>query len=364
MTADHKLPTLPPAPPDGIVDPPYRHPTTGWLSRINPRWHPYLQLMRLDRPYAALYFLIPQFVGCLEVAVLNGVPPTSLCQALALISLWTFFFRGATCAWNDTVDVRFDSQVKRTKHRPLARGAISVTSAVIFTLALTAGALSMLFWLPRAAAFHGILWIAGAAVYPLSKRFTWYPQLVCGTVLAWGVLFGASVLDVEALGLPLESWNSLVEYFKHFNIDNDLLRDLNLPLILLYLGNVAWTVCYETVYSYADVKDDKKAGVKNIALLMQKQAKVFLTLIAAIAVTLMAVNGYLMRASPVFFVGSVFGFAGALSWKLSSVNLQEPSSCLKWFMLGGMTAGVLMVAGLAGEYLTVTVLQRYNITLH
>lgn len=306
--------------------------------------------MRLDRPYAALYFLLPQVAGCLQVAVLNDTSPTSLARALLMIGLFTFFFRGATCAWNDTVDVRFDAKVTRTKHRPLARGAMSVTTAAVFTCLLTLGAVLLLLWLPQAAQYHGILWIIGAAVYPLSKRVTWYPQFVCGVVLAWGVCFGASVLDVEAFGFSLE-WISKITQFKKFPEAKVFFpKDQSWPVIFLYLSNVAWTICYETVYSYADVKDDRRAGVKNIALLMKRYAKVFLVFIATASVLFMATAGALMQASVAFFSSSVVGFGMAMGWKLYQVKLEEPASCLKWFMLGGMTAGALMITGLGGEY--------------
>ena len=324
--------------PDGEDDSLYKPPTSGWLSMIDPGWHPYFQLMRIDRLHAALYFLIPQLAGCLQGAIIGQTAPYDLLIALSIILLWTFFFRGATCAWNDIVDVRFDAQVKRTRHRPLARGAISVTRATIFTAILTLCAMTNLIWLPQAAQGHGMVWILGSAIYPFSKRVTWFPQLVCGVVLAWGVLFGASILSHEALDIfPLIS-------------GKEQRWDGCRPTILLYLSNITWSVFYETIYSYADVKDDTKAGVKNIALLMPKHPKIFLSVLAITSFILAAANAYHLRASWFLFLNSVFGFAVCLVYQLYMVDLREPASCLKWFMLSGATAGSCMILGLLGEY--------------
>ena len=78
-----------------------------------------------------------------------------------------------------------------------------------------------------------------AAIYPFTKRWTYLPQVVLGAAFGWSIpmAFAAVMHTVPPLG-----W-------------------------LLFLGNILWSVIYDTEYAMVDRDDDLKAGAKSTAIL-------------------------------------------------------------------------------------------------
>ena len=88
--------------------------------------------------------------------------------------------RAAGCIVNDLWDINFDKKVERTRSRPLASGELTTKQAFGFLvphLAAGLGVLAFLNWKSIALAFAVT---PVAALYPLAKRYTYYPQLVLG----------------------------------------------------------------------------------------------------------------------------------------------------------------------------------------
>ena len=77
------------------------------------------------------------------------------------------------------------------------------------------------------------------------KRVTNFPQLFLGFVFNWGVLIG---------------------YLSQSNT-------LDLGIIFLFLGGFFFTIAYDTIYAFQDLKDDKKFGIKSLAIILEKKPK-------------------------------------------------------------------------------------------
>lgn len=129
---------------------------------------------------------------------------------------------------------------------------------------------------------------------------------------------------------------------------------VQLSIITLFAANAAWTVCYETMYSYQDVREDAAAGVRSLALIVREPmpAKVMLSVMAVAQVGLLTATGRLMGfgVGSAYFAGSVLGMAAALAVKLRNVDLEDPASCWWWFARGGLITGTAMLSGLLVEY--------------
>lgn len=99
-----------------------------------PTWfHPYLYLIRLDKPAGTLLLYLPCTWSIAMAAYAH--PEISLLYSsymLVLFGVGALIMRGAGCIVNDLWDIEFDKKVERTRSRPLASGAISVPSAVAF----------------------------------------------------------------------------------------------------------------------------------------------------------------------------------------------------------------------------------------
>jgi 4-hydroxybenzoate polyprenyltransferase len=252
---------------------------------------------------------------------------------------------------------------------------VSVTQALVFTGMQTVASLYVLAWLPPVCALYAVPAIAGWIFYPLAKRVTYYPQVVLGFPMAWGVFMGAAAMGADPLGLSaLLSVTDVRELVPALAA----LRLRDPALSAFYAANVLWTLLYEIIYSHQDAREDSKAGVKNIVLLyakkkvmqpevpqekkqhQQRQAEAsdieFGTMPLLVWLGIFQVL-FLTVASPTsepggpYIAGTVAGGAAATATVLSRVNLDIPADCAWWFRVGccGLVGGA-MGTGLLLEY--------------
>ena len=210
----------------------------------------YIYLMRLDKPTGFLLLFWPCSWGM--AYNLNYLQISyQWFYFLFLFFVGSILMRSAGCIYNDIVDKEIDKKVERTKNRPLASGKVSLRNAWILILILCFLSLIILFQFNNKTILFGLSVIFIVLLYPFAKRFTYWPQLILGIVFNFGIIL---------------SWLSLNENFIS-------------GIILLYLSGVMWTVGYDTIYALQDVVDDKKIGVKSLALLLDKKTYQFLYII-------------------------------------------------------------------------------------
>ncbi|WP_315889296.1 UbiA family prenyltransferase, partial [Streptomyces sp. P17] len=79
--------------------------------------------------------------------------------------------RAAGCVINDFADRNVDGQVERTKHRPLATGAVSSREALQLFSLLLACAASLLLFLNNETRLLALVAVVLASSYPFMKRY-------------------------------------------------------------------------------------------------------------------------------------------------------------------------------------------------
>lgn len=213
-----------------------------WIYRLPKDVQPYVFLARLDRPTGWWLLLLP---GWIAIALAGEKIDTTLVGLLLLFFVGAIVLRAAGCVINDLWDQELDQKVERTASRPIASGQINVEDAVIFLGILLLAGLALLLLLPPISIFLGILVIPPIVIYPLMKRFTWWPQVFLGLTFNFSVLIG---------------WSAVT-------------GSLSLPGILLYLAGLIWTVGYDTIYAHQDRDDDQRSGIKSLALKLGGKSK-------------------------------------------------------------------------------------------
>ncbi|PVH89377.1 4-hydroxybenzoate polyprenyl transferase [Cadophora sp. DSE1049] len=324
-------PSTLPAKPEAQQPTAYEVPKTGLLSILPSSWVPYAELIRLDKPTGTYYLFFPCLFSTLLAAPL-AVPMASPLSALGTSLLFfsgALIMRGAGCTINDLWDRNLDPHVRRTRLRPIARGAVTPFNALAFTGIQLFTGLGILLQFPTQCLFYGIPSLLLVASYPLAKRVTHYPQFVLGLTFSWGAIMGFPALGVDLLQ------NSAALTAAGF----------------LYASNIAWTVLYDMIYAHMDIKDDAKAGIKSIALRHDAQTKQILSGLAVVQIGLLAAAGVAAGAGPVFFVGSCGGAAITLAVMIKKVNLKSVKDCWWWFVNGCWLTGGMISAGLGAEYL-------------
>ncbi len=237
--------------------------------------------------------------------------------------------RGAGCTINDLWDRNLDPYVERTKMRPIARKAISVDKAIVFLGAQLIAGLTLLLQFPVSCLYYGIPSLILVTAYPLAKRVTHYPQFVLGLTFSWGAIMGFPALGIDLLSEP----STLA------------------AAAALYSSCVAWTLNYDMIYAYMDIKDDAKVGIKSIAQAHEHNSKTALSVFSVAQIGLLATAGYFAGAGPIFFIGSCGGGALTLATMIRRVNLKDVKDCWWWFVKGSWITGGTISLGLLGDYL-------------
>ncbi|KAI0023367.1 UbiA prenyltransferase family-domain-containing protein [Xylariomycetidae sp. FL0641] len=297
-----------------------------WVDYVPSTWRPYVQLTRLNFAGPVMLIYFPHLCGVLHTVILNpgSHPIDEILWACLLLLGGSFFYSNAAHAWDDIVDVPLDRLMERTKNRPIARGAITMRAALLFTVAQGLAAASFLLFLPSSTAPSTLGSILTAAYYPWAKRHTHFPQLVLGFCLAWGVMTGSAALGVQ------RPWG-----------DSSRLS--------LVLACTLWTVVYDTIYAYIDVPDDLKLGVKSTAVLFRNHMKPFLwCTLAGMAISLHCCGRLGGMGHPYFGIaegGSVL----SVGFMIYKVDLSSSKSCYLWFSRGFWMPGIALAVGLMAE---------------
>lgn len=292
---------------------------------------PYAELIRLDKPVGTNYLFFPCMFSTLLAAPLTDpiAPVSTVVGTCLLFYSGAIIMRGAGCTVNDLWDRNLDPNVARTRLRPIARGAITPYQTIPFLGAQLFAGLAILLQFPWQCFFYATPSLLFVTVYPLAKRVTNYPQFVLGLTFSWGAMMGFPALGIDLLS--------------------------NMPALVsaacLYGSCVAWTLVYDMIYAYQDIKDDVKAGIKSIALAQQHNAKTFLSAIAGLQVALLAGSGIAIGAGPIFYGGVCGGAATTLGYMIKKVNLSSVADCWAWFRRGAWFTGGAISVGLAGEYM-------------
>ncbi|CAK1363373.1 unnamed protein product [Cercospora beticola] len=310
----------------------YKPPTTGLLSYLPRSWVPYAELIRLDKPAGTYYLFLPCLFSTLMAAPLTNpvVPPTTVLYTTGLFFTGALIMRGAGCTVNDLWDRNLDPHVTRTRLRPIARGAITVRQAIPYLGVQLFAGLGLLLQFPLVCLFYGVPSLLLVATYPLAKRVTNYPQAVLGLTFSWGAMMGFPALGIDVLSDPTALTAAAC----------------------LYGSCVAWTIVYDMIYAYQDIRDDAKAGIKSIALAQEKNAKLFLSAVSAVQVGLLAGAGIAIGAGPVYFLGTVAGTAATSAYMIRKVDLNDVKDAAYWFFKGAWKwTGGIITLGLTGEYL-------------
>lgn len=284
---------------------------------------PWIQLTRIHK-FAGTMVLFWPFAWSFTMAarVMHLELPTYM-GGLFKGFIGSSLLHSAGCIWNDILDREFDSQVERTKNRPIASGAIGVPGALVFLFIHLAVLFTMIWnFDPHAFQFGVISIVVLPGIYPFIKRISYWPQAWLGLAMNVGV---PMAWLSQGQGLPLS-------------------------IITMYAGCWAWTMWYDTIYACQDKRDDVKAGVKSTALLFGDVIKPILTVFASALVVSLWVAGQMNDMGVYYKVISVGGAISYLVMDTITVDLDSPKSCWASFHRNGFQFGGLVWAGVLADY--------------
>lgn len=269
----------------------------------------YLQLMRLDKPIGTLLLLWPT----LWAIWLTGEPSLFITTILVL---GVVVMRAAGCVVNDYADRHFDGHVERTKHRPLARGALNEKHALMTLFVLLLFALVLMLMLNPLCWLIACFALFTALIYPFMKRFIHVPQVVLGIAFSWGIPM-AYAATIEQF--PLTCW-------------------------LLFFANLCWTVAYDTEYAMVDRDDDLKIGIKSTAILFGQYDKLIIGLLQLFTIITFFIIAKINLLSAPFY-GCLAVCLALFVYQQWLIRHRQRQACFKAF-LNNNYVGFLLFIGI------------------
>ena len=280
----------------------------------------FIELTRLNKPIGFMLLFWPCAWGLTIAYDFNSSLNTYFFY-LTLFFLGSVLMRSAGCIVNDILDKEFDSKVFRTKNRPIASGNVTVKLAIIYSLVLCFLALLILLNFN----FFTIVLALGsmplAFTYPLMKRFTYWPQLFLGITFNYGLILG---------------WTSIHSEF-------------NLAPIIFYLGAIFWTLGYDTIYGYQDIKDDEIIGLKSTSIKFKNKPYTFLFICYFIYLLSLLISGYLLNFNKISLLIFILILIHMLYFQLKKLKIDNSISCLKIFKSNNILGLIVLIGLIIGK---------------
>eukprot|EP00095_Tigriopus_kingsejongensis_P007364 maker-scaffold1571_size35388-snap-gene-0.5 protein:Tk07364 transcript:maker-scaffold1571_size35388-snap-gene-0.5-mRNA-1 annotation:"4-hydroxybenzoate mitochondrial" len=281
---------------------------------------PYLRLMRMDRPIGSWLLFWP-CGWSIGLATAPGTLPDL--RLLALFGAGAFVMRGAGCTINDMWDRDIDNKVERTRSRPLTSGQLSMVDAVMFLGGQLGLGLLVLLNLNWYSVILGASSMGLVVLYPVMKRFTYWPQLVLGLAFNWGTLLGWSAVQGSC------DWSVCAP---------------------LYVAGISWTIIYDTIYAHQDKYDDLVLGIKSTALKFGDHTKQWLTAFSTAMISSLVLSGTACDQTWPYYT-AVAAISLHLTRQIYTLDINDPSDCAKKFVSNRRVGLVLFLGVLLGTYL-------------
>jgi len=238
--------------------------------------------------------------GELQLAILIEMMRRAL--ILLIFISGVVLMRSAGCAINDFVDRDLDTNVSRTRNRPIVNGSIKPGEALIVALVLILTAFILVLLLNTLTLKLSLVAIVLVIAYPFMKRFTYLPQFFLGLTFGWAI---PMAFAAQTNTVPVIAW-------------------------LLLMATVLWAVAYDTMYAMVDREDDIRAGIKSTAILFDDTDRVIIGVIQLIVLLTLIMIGFRLDMG-MFYYASV-AIAGILSiYQQFLIKDRLPENCLKAF---------------------------------
>ena len=280
----------------------------------------FIDLIRLKKPIGFMLLFWPCAWG-LTLAYDFSSNLNNYFFYLILFFLGAVLMRSAGCIVNDILDKEFDKKVLRTKDRPIASDKISIKLAIFYVLILCFFALLVLLNFNTYTIILGLGSMPLAFTYPLMKRFTYWPQLFLGITFNYGLILGWTAIQNEIDLLP----------------------------ILFYLGAIFWTLGYDTIYGFQDIKDDEIIGLKSASIKFKDNAKSFIFLCYLILCISILVIGYLINSNLFFYIFMVLPISHLYFYQIKKFDPKNPIECLKIFKSNNLLGLLVYINMLLGK---------------
>ncbi len=240
---------------------------------------------------------------------------------LILFFLGSVLMRSAGCIVNDILDRKFDKKVLRTKDRPIASGKISVTLGLIYAAILCLFAFLVLINFNNFTIIIALASMPLAFTYPLMKRYTYWPQLFLGVTFNYGLILGWTAIN----------------------------SSISLNPLIFYFGAIFWTLGYDTIYGYQDIKDDEIIGLKSTSIKFKKNPYKFLILCYSVFLLNLLITGFFIELNSFFYLTFILIILQMFYFQLKRLNIENSYECLSIFKSNNFLGLLVLISLIGGK---------------
>tara|TARA_B100001109_G_scaffold124815_1_gene101599 strand:- start:195 stop:1061 length:867 start_codon:yes stop_codon:yes gene_type:complete len=282
----------------------------------------FIELTRLKRPIGYMLLFWPCAWG-LTLAYDFSEDIKLYFFYLILFFFGSVLMRSAGCIINDIADKEFDQKVFRTKKRPIASDKISISLGFIYSIILCLLALLVLINFNKFTIILAFCSMPLAFTYPFMKRLTYWPQLFLGITFNYGLILG---------------WTSIT-------------GKVDIIPIIFYVGAIFWTLGYDTIYGFQDIKDDEIIGLKSTSIKFKEKAKLFLSICYLTFIFSLLIGGFLMNFNLIYFLLLFFSLIHVFLYQIRKFKTDNSEICLELFKSNNFLGLVIFTNILLGKIL-------------
>ena len=240
---------------------------------------------------------------------------------LILFLSGSILMRSAGCIINDIIDRKFDKKVFRTKNRPIASGKVSVVQGLFYSLILCLIAFLVLIQFNYLTIILALGSMPLAFTYPLMKRYTYWPQLFLGITFNYGLILG---------------WTSIT-------------NEINTLPLIIYVGAIFWTLGYDTIYGYQDIKDDEIIGLKSTSIKFKKNPETFLYVCYSIFLITLFLIGFYMKFNIIYYIILLLTGFQLYNLQIKNLNIKNQLICLQIFKSNNLLGFIIFLGLIIGK---------------
>jgi len=283
------------------------------LASYIPLW---IQVTRLDRPVGWIVLLWPTWIA---LTVAGYAAAEFRLDIWVIFTLGVIITRSAGCVVNDLTDRKFDRHVKRTRTRPITSGNLSVKNGVVLSIVLFSVCLGLVLMTNTETIKMSFVALGFAVIYPWLKRVTFWPQVGLGLAFSMAIPMAFTAHD----------------------------QPLDRVVWALFLGNVAWTLAYDTLYAMVVRDDDLRIGVKSTAIMFGGHYLLAVGCSQLIALVTFGYAFWLADLGPLTLLGILV--AVGVTWKQHMVaNSRSREACFQAFIQSHRFGAVLFFGVVLG----------------
>jgi 4-hydroxybenzoate polyprenyltransferase len=276
----------------------------------------FIELTRLRKPIGFMLLFWPCAWG-LTLAYDFSNTLNNYFFYLLLFFLGSVLMRSAGCIVNDILDKEFDKKVARTKNRVIASGKISVKLGLLYVVILCFLALTVLLNFNTFTIILALGSMPLAFTYPLMKRYTYWPQLFLGITFNYGLILGWVCIN----------------------------NQINIVPTVFYLGAIFWTLGFDTIYGYQDIKDDEIIGLKSTSIKFKKNPNLFLMLCYLLFTFSLILIGIMMNFNNLFYFFMIVPILHLFYYQIYNFKIDNSANSLKIFKSNNLL-GLLVLANI------------------